>query len=573
MAKEIEIDIVVDTSEAIKGVDSLADSTDKLADSTEGVVNSSKDLNAGLKKVGSDGARGLKKVATGFKGVGIAIKAAGIGLVIAAFAALKEILEKQQPVLDFVDSAFTAIGLAVSQVSESIKSSGAEFSALGTIMGDVLNLSLTPLKVAFFSIKGAILGAQLIWEQSFFGGNDEKKIEELKLSLSEVGDELIDVKDGVVKSVVSIKENIGEAIEEVGVAAKAINKAVSDLDKDLLIAQAKRTTALKNEAQIREAINRGIFEQYDREAELLRQQRDDINLTIEERQKANKELGIVLQEQERIMLENAAIVERAAQAEFNANKTTENRVALIEAQNEQEAIRADLTGKRSEQLVNEAALEKERLDNIALEDKERKDKASAEEKTRIENEAAQKKAAQQSVQDGINSVSNLTSTAFALADSLGAQDEKSKEKRAKKNFNIQKGIQLALAGVDASKAITASLAQSPIAIGPVPNPAGIASLAFAATNSALSIATIAASQYKGGAKTPTAPTTPSGGGAASAPAISEDTLFTSQNLDGAESESVDSNRGLNQLKAIVVESDITRVQNNINDIETRSEIG
>ena len=119
---------------------------------------------------------------------------------------------------------------------------------------------------------------------------------------------------------------------------------------------------MKNEAIIREAINRGIFEEFDREAELLRQQRDDITLTLDVRKKANNELASVLKEQERIMLENAAVVERAAAAEFKANNTTENRVKLIEAQNEVEAIRADITGRRSEQLINEIALDQEGAD-------------------------------------------------------------------------------------------------------------------------------------------------------------------------------------------------------------------
>jgi hypothetical protein len=68
----------------------------------------------------------------------------------------------------------------------------------------------------------------------------------------------------------------------------------------------------------------------------------------------------------------------------------------------------------------------------------------------------------------------------------------------KKNFKRQKLLQLGLAGIDAAKAIIASLAQSPIAIGPVPNPVGIASLALATSSGIASIASIAAQKFNTG---------------------------------------------------------------------------
>ena len=64
-----------------------------------------------------------------------------------------------------------------------------------------------------------------------------------------------------------------------------------------------------------------------------------------------------------------------------------------------------------------------------------------------------------------------------------------------------------------------------------------------------------------------------GGGSASAPSINEETLFSTQNLQGQETENVGEGAGINQIKAIVVESDITNAQNKINDIETSAEIG
>ena len=60
---------------------------------------------------------------------------------------------------------------------------------------------------------------------------------------------------------------------------------------------------------------------------------------------------------------------------------------------------------------------------------------------------------------------------------------------------------------------------------------------------------------------------------ASAPSLNEETLFSSQNLQGAGSENIGEGAGVNQIKAVVVESDITDAQSRINNIERSSEIG
>ena len=94
-----------------------------------------------------------------------------------------------------------------------------------------------------------------------------------------------------------------------------------------------------------------------------------------------------------------------------------------------------------------------------------------------------------------------------FANKLAKAEKGSKEEEAilKKQFEFNKKLQLSLAIIDGFKAITSSLAQSPVAIGPVPNPAGIASLAFAIITSAANVAKIASSKFE-----------PSGGGGAGA---------------------------------------------------------
>ena len=148
------------------------------------------------------------------------------------------------------------------------------------------------------------------------------------------------------------------------VAAVIMKDAVSDI-VDYTTETAKAAdeiTQLGNRAAVAAAQNRGLVEEFDRQAEQLRQIRDDESKSIEDRIQANKDLGIVLEEQEKAMLANADLILQEAQANYNRNQSIENEVALIEAKNEKLGILAQVEGFRSEQLVNENSLNREKND-------------------------------------------------------------------------------------------------------------------------------------------------------------------------------------------------------------------
>ena len=162
----------------------------------------------------------------------------------------------------------------------------------------------------------------------------------------------------------------------------------------------------------------------------------------------------------------------------------------------------------------------------------------------------------------IENISNL-----AMENKLKKVKKGSKEEEAllKKQFQLNKSMQLAGAIVDAGKAITASLASSPIAIGPIPNPAGIASLAFAAVTSATNIAKIASTTFTSSTNSSSNPTpsttavAPSGG----------PNLFGQANTGSQ----VNAGGGTGQnitVTAIVSETEITASQNHINNIQNNS---
>jgi hypothetical protein len=93
------------------------------------------------------------------------------------------------------------------------------------------------------------------------------------------------------------------------------------------------------------------------------------------------------------------------------------------------------------------------------------------------------------------SIQNIGDIAFAAKMSKVKKGSKEEEELAKKQFKFNKNMQLAGAIIDAGKAVTASLASAPLAIGPFPNPLGIASLATAITTSAVNIGKIAQTQF------------------------------------------------------------------------------
>ena len=119
---------------------------------------------------------------------------------------------------------------------------------------------------------------------------------------------------------------------------------------------------LKKSADEARIVNQGLIEQFDRQAEQQRQIRDDDLKSIDERIKANNDLKATLEEQEKSMLANADLMIQQAQAQFELSGLEEDRLALLEAQNEKKAIEAQIEGFLSEQKSNAVALEKEKLD-------------------------------------------------------------------------------------------------------------------------------------------------------------------------------------------------------------------
>ena len=166
----------------------------------------------------------------------------------------------------------------------------------------------------------------------------------------------------------------------------------------------------------------------------------------------------------------------------------------------------------------------------------------------------------------ISAIEGITNLAMDNKLKKVKKGSKEEEVLLKKQFQLNKSMQLAGAIVDAGKAITASLASSPIAIGPIPNPAGIASLAFAAVTSATNIAKIASTTFTSSTTPSTDTPTPS----ITAVAPSGGPSLFGQANTGSQVNAGDTNSNNITVTAVVSETEITASQNHINNIQNNS---
>jgi hypothetical protein len=226
-------------------------------------------------------------------------------------------------------------------------------------MGGLLTIAITPFKVAFYGIQLGIQAAQLAWEQSIFGDGDPTTIKALNESIAETKANLKEVGDEAVQAGTDVVTNFVEAVQEAGAIGSQLVDGVKEISVEAALETAKANQALEKSAEIAAAQSRILLEQFDRQAEIQRQIRDDETKSIAERQAANNELNNILVKQEEEMTKNAKLVKAAAQAQFDLTGKTEDYVAVLEAEAEVQAVAAQVTGFKSEQQTNANALLKE----------------------------------------------------------------------------------------------------------------------------------------------------------------------------------------------------------------------
>lgn len=379
MADVQETVIIEAKVEGEKDVKKLADAINKSNDEAKKAEKSSKELAKQNEKTAKDGKKGfqglkngVKSVGVGFKALGTAMKAAGIGLVIGLVFKLTEAFTQNQQIVDSVNRVFTAINIVFQGVVNSLvdafnsanKATGG-FDALGKVVKGLVTIALTPLKISFNLIKLGIQQAQLAWEQSVFGDDNPETVKRLNEEIKETQKQLAQTAVDAVNAGKDIVTNFGEAFDEVSTFTTTAIDNIKKVSVSASIETANKLVEARKAAELAQVQIQGLIEQYDREAEVLRQQRDEIRNTIDERIRANEELGNVLEKQLQQQLKLAETRVKSAQLEIQATgDNIQNQKALLEAKNEVLAIEAQIEGFRSEQLINEAALQEERRANL-----------------------------------------------------------------------------------------------------------------------------------------------------------------------------------------------------------------
>ena len=360
--------------------------TNKVEASLQDVVDAIKDINKATTESNENTAKSLKEVeksssitAKGIKRIGTSIKAAGLGLLLGAFKTLKELFSQNQKVADLFNTSFEIMSIAFNDfVSFVVGSTNGIQKFFDSLFKDPLG-SLKSFADAFrkniqerFESYLDTLGYLASAVKKVFSGDFKGALEDVKSA----GKESLDVLTGV-------NDSFDKSVEVVNKVVKATKEYATETIK-----AAKSNVELAKAAEIAAVLNQGLVEKYDRQAEQLRQIRDDESKSIEDRIKANEELALVLDEQEKAMKENAAIAVAFAKAELDKNKENiQLQKAYQEALNEQAGIEAQITGFRSEQQTNTNSLlkeQKEIMNEIALFGKSERDKERLELKQQYE---------------------------------------------------------------------------------------------------------------------------------------------------------------------------------------------
>ena len=649
--KTIEIDVKVDSSQAVKGVDDLSKSTDKLNKSTEKTTKSNEDLSSSLGGVGV----GFGAAASGAKAFGkqlLVLLANPIGLIIAGIAtavlAVKSAFTSSEAGQNKYAKLMGVIGSVLGNLSDKL-------SDFGEAIIEVFENPMVALENFGKSLKENIVNRfegllEFIPKmgdaiKSLFEGDFAKASQIAFDAVSKVTTGVENMTEKIQEAAVAQREFIEELEREAKIAGEIADKRASadKIERGLIVERAKadrkivelrakaarqdlfslqeRKDALIEASEINEAItNKEIIAAQLRasaiiaENKLSKSTKED--LEAEEQAKAR----VIILETKKLNLQKRLGTELSAinlqqealnkKEEDNANKklAKAEEVANKQIELEIKSIQKGLELKRNlkKQLAEEglddpnktpeevrAAAEELRAVNEEIRAAElegiqvrfEEDLISQEERDALTLEANKKNS------DAIVAINQKEAASFEATEkakqevrqySLNAALDglNSLAKLDEDNKALQAASLIASNVVGIGRTIQSTVVANAKAAAISPVTGGQPFVAINTASAALGIASSIKATADGlkalgkGGSAGSPPSLPSGGGgSASAPSINEDTLFSTQNLQGQESENVGEGAGINQIKAVVVESDITNVQKKINDIETTSEIG
>ena len=621
MATKVAIEVDIKTGGATDDIASLREELEKVKAAQEKLTDQM--------KTGFDAAgKGAKGASKGMKGFGTSIGGVlkSLGLIAVAmeiFMFLKDLLMKNQKVVDTLAIAFKAIEVLFGMLTDAIEPMGKVLMDAFEDPQQALKDLWEAIKTNFLNrIKGIAVAAEGVGK--VIKAAFELDWDGVKEGMIQYGQALVQVTTGL-------------DIEQQDAFVNGIVKAGSEA-----LSTASKIEALRKEVKLAEAQQGLLMLQYQREAELQRQIRDNVSLTIEARQDANKKLGGILNEQseEELKLANKRL--DLALMEQSINKdSVDAEIEVINARKEIADINERITGQRSEQLTNENSLLQENIDKQREKNEAEAEEAkiAAERQLQIARELADSRIAliqdeelrrimeidanlerqlaeivendaqARELKENLRQIAEGEIIAIqqegrdkelaileehakkqkaiedkAVADVKKAEEAKKKlrmdgmvaagsilgaidqlvaasGKNSKQALVLQKTLAVAQIAIDTAKAIVGAIAQAQS----VPYPGNLVAIA---TGVAAVIAGIASavttlnSADVGGGNAPPPPPPPT----VTAPAIQQATSGTTE-LGGAEQAQ------LAPIQAFVVETEVTGNQNNVNQIESQANFG
>ena len=343
MAQKYIIELEAKADKAIDGIEELKKEIERL---NKEVVQSNKKTEDGLKDIESASNTAAKSL----RGIGTAIKAIGIGLLLEGFNFFKQTIGENQKAVDLFNTVFETMSLAFNDLINFLSNNfgvvtGFFKATFEDPIGSIKQFGQAIFDGVIARVKQAVEAFGLLASAAgkLISGNFAGAMMDAK----EAGKEFFDVITGQEGGFEAVTGAIGKAVNAV------VNYTKSTIDA------AKANVELNKQAEVARVLQQGLVETYDRQAEKLRQIRDDERNTLEERIKANNDLKEVLDAQEAAMLKQVDLQIASAQAQYNKNQNQENYIALLEATQEREAVLAQIEGFRSEQLANDLALSRE----------------------------------------------------------------------------------------------------------------------------------------------------------------------------------------------------------------------
>lgn len=282
----------VDVSGAIKDVKELKNSLGDLKTQNEKAQKQTIDL---AKKQGesADKARGkFSKLAKFMKGLTIfAIVAKVIGKVTEVMSKNQIIADKLAVIGGTIQSVMTQVATAFADAGAAISESTNGFEASKKVISGLITLGLTPLKLGFYGIMLGVKEAQLTWEQSFLGSGDPATIKKLNNEIIETKLALVEVATEAGDAAETIYDNASQMASEMTDVVSTASEQISKINLAATASNQDRIIQLRNETKLAMAENDKLQFQYQQAAEQQRQIRDNVQLSITDRIKANDKLG------------------------------------------------------------------------------------------------------------------------------------------------------------------------------------------------------------------------------------------------------------------------------------------